>query len=107
MTDLTANGTSKSIGNYRWTICALNFFATTINYLDRTVISYVKPYMAAAFNWNPVEEAANYSNIEMVFKLTYALGMLFAGRVIDKLGTKIGYAVSTILWSIAAVCHAF
>jgi MFS transporter, ACS family, hexuronate transporter len=110
MAELTNQRTSESItsiGNYRWTICALIFFATTINYLDRTVISYVKPYMAAAFNWSPVEEAANYSNIEMVFKLTYALGMLFAGRIIDKLGTKIGYAVSTILWSIAAVCHAF
>lgn len=98
---------TRGIGNYRWTICALIFFATTLNYLDRTVISYLKPYMAEAFHWNAVEEAANYSNIEMIFKLAYALGMLVAGRVVDKLGTRIGYALSTTLWSIAAVCHAF
>jgi ACS family hexuronate transporter-like MFS transporter len=101
------NSVNKSIGKYRWTICALIFFATTINYLDRTVISYVKPYMAAAFQWDAAEEAANYANIEMVFKLTYALGMIFAGRIVDKLGTKIGYAASTFLWSVAAVAHAF
>ena len=98
---------TQGIGKYRWTICALVFFATTINYLDRTVISYLKPYMAEAFHWTPVEEAANYSNIEMVFKLAYAIGMLFAGRVVDKLGTKTGYALATFLWSVAAVGHAF
>ena len=107
MKDEVLDSQSSSFGRYRWTICALIFFATTINYLDRTVISYVKPYMATAFQWDAAEEAANYSNIEMVFKLTYALGMIFAGRVVDKLGTKIGYAASTFLWSIAAVCHAF
>ncbi len=95
------------IGKYRWTICSLIFFATTINYLDRAVISLVKPYIAKAFEWNAVQEAANYANIEIAFKTAYALGMLFAGRVIDKLGTKIGYALATGLWSIAAVCHAF
>lgn len=95
------------IGKYRWTICSLIFFATTINYLDRAVISLVKPYIAKAFDWNAVQEAANYANIEIAFKTAYALGMLFAGRVIDKLGTKIGYALATGLWSIAAVCHAF
>ena len=97
----------SSIGKYRWTICALIFFATTINYLDRTVISYVKPDMAKAFHWSATEEVAYYADIEMVFKFAYALGMLFAGRIVDKLGTKIGYAASTFLWSIAAVCHAF
>lgn len=99
--------TQKMIGKYRWTICSLIFFATTINYLDRAVISLVKPYIAKAFDWNAVQEAANYANIEIAFKTAYALGMLFAGRVIDKLGTKIGYALATGLWSIAAVCHAF
>lgn len=96
----------QKIGRYRWTICALVFFATTINYLDRTVISYVKPYMAAEFHWSPAEEAAYYSDLEMIFKLTYALGMLFAGRVVDKLGTKMGYFLSTLFWSISAVAHA-
>jgi MFS transporter, ACS family, hexuronate transporter len=97
----------EKIGNYRWTICSLIFFATTINYLDRAVISLLKPYIATAFSWTAVEEAANYANIEIAFKTAYALGMLIAGRVIDKLGTKIGYALATGLWSIAAVGHAF
>lgn len=54
-----------------------------------------------------MEEIANYANLEMAFKLSYAFGFLFAGRVIDKLGTKIGYGLATGLWSLAAVCHAF
>ena len=91
---------------YRWTICSLIFFATTINYLDRAVISLLKPYLAAAFSWSKVDEVANYANIEIAFKIAYAAGMLFAGRLVDKLGTKIGYAVATGLWSIAAVLHA-
>ncbi len=97
----------EKIGKYRWTICSLIFFATTINYLDRAVISLVKPYIAKAFDWNAVQEAANYANIEIAFKTAYALGMLFAGTVVDRLGTKIGYALATSLWSVAAVCHAF
>ena len=97
----------KQIGKYRWTICALIFFATTINYLDRTVIAFLRPYLAEAFAWTPVEEVANYANIEMAFKVSYAFGFIFAGRIIDKLGTKIGYALATTIWSIAAVCHAF
>jgi MFS transporter, ACS family, hexuronate transporter len=99
--------TQEKIGKYRWTICGLIFFATTINYLDRTVIAYLKPYLAKAFDWTPVQEVANYADIEMAFKLSYAIGFIFAGRIIDKLGTKIGYALATALWSIAAVCHAF
>ncbi len=97
----------QAIGKYRWTICGLIFFATTVNYLDRAVISLLKPYLAAAFNWNAVEEAGNYADIELAFKISYAAGMLFTGRLIDKLGSKIGYALATFLWSIAAVCHAF
>ena len=97
----------QTIGKYRWTICGLVFFATTVNYLDRAVISLLKPYLAAAFEWSPTQEAAHYADIETAFKLAYAIGMLFAGRLIDKLGTKIGYALATGLWSIAAVAHAF
>jgi ACS family hexuronate transporter-like MFS transporter len=97
----------NKIGKYRWTICSLLFFATTINYLDRTVIAFLKPYLAEAFHWTAVEEIANYANIELAFKVSYAFGFLFAGRIIDRLGTKIGYVLATTLWSIAAVCHAF
>lgn len=92
-----------SLGRYRWTICSLVFFATTINYLDRAVISLLKPYLETEFNWN----SGDYANIEIAFKVAYALGMVGAGRVIDKLGTRLGYALSTFLWSVAAVGHAF
>jgi len=94
---------NAAIGRYRWTICSLIFFATTINYLDRQVISLLKSTLSAELNWND----ADYANIEIAFKLFYAFGMLGAGRLIDKLGTKIGYALATGLWSLAAVCHAF
>jgi ACS family hexuronate transporter-like MFS transporter len=98
---------NQKIGNYRWTICALVFFATTINYLDRTVIAFLKPELAKYFNWTAVEEVAHYADLELAFKVSYALGFLFVGRIIDKLGTKIGYALATGLWSAAAVGHAF
>jgi ACS family hexuronate transporter-like MFS transporter len=93
---------SAAIGKYRWTICSLVFFATTINYLDRAVISLLKPYLETAFHWN----SGDYANIEIAFKLAYSIGMVGVGRIIDKLGTKIGYALSTTLWSIAAMGHA-
>ena len=92
----------EKIGNYRWTICGLVFFATTVNYLDRQVISLLKSTLSEELNWND----GDYANIEIAFKLFYAFGMLGAGRLVDKLGTKIGYAVATTLWSIAAVAHA-
>ncbi|HAK76500.1 MAG TPA: MFS transporter [Runella sp.] len=96
----------KQIGNYRWTICGLVFFATTVNYLDRNVISYLKPYLAEAFQWTPEQEVNDYANIELAFKLAYAIGMLYAGSFVDKMGSKLGYAIATGLWSIAAVAHA-
>lgn len=91
-----------TIGKYRWTICGLVFFATTINYIDRNVISFLKSTFTTDLGWTD----ADYANVEIVFKLFYAIGMLGAGRIIDKLGTKIGYAVFTTLWSIAGVCTA-
>ncbi|WP_051360204.1 MFS transporter [Adhaeribacter aquaticus] len=90
------------IGRYRWTICSLVFFATTINYLDRVVISLLKPYLTEQFNWS----SGDYADIEIAFKFSYALGMLGVGSLIDKLGTKIGYAMATFLWSLAAIGHA-
>lgn len=90
------------IGNYRWTICALVFFATTVNYLDRQVISLLKSVLSDELKWDD----GDYANIEIAFKLFYSFGMLIAGRVVDKLGTKKGYAMATGLWSLAAVGHA-
>ncbi len=94
---------NTDLGKYRWTICSLIFFATTINYLDRAVISLLKSSLTTEFKWND----GDYANIEIAFKVSYALGMIGTGRIIDKLGTKIGYFLSTLLWSIAAVAHAF
>ena len=94
---------NNKIGNYRWTICALVFFATTVNYLDRQVISLLKSVLSKDLKWDD----GDYANIEIAFKLFYSFGMLIAGRVVDKLGTKKGYAMATGLWSLAAVGHAF
>ncbi|MEO8416075.1 MAG: MFS transporter [Ginsengibacter sp.] len=92
----------KTMGRYRWTICSLLFFATTINYLDRSVISLLKPYLEVQFKWTE----ADYSYIVMSFQVSYAIGMIFVGRFIDRVGTKLGYALSTLAWSLAAIGHA-
>jgi MFS transporter, ACS family, hexuronate transporter len=94
--------TSK-IGSYRWTICALLFFATTVNYLDRQVLSLLQPLLAERFGWTNTD----YANIAAVFQFVYAISMLFAGRLIDRMGTKWGYAIALIIWSIGAIMHAY
>lgn len=93
---------SQAIGKYRWTICGLLFFATTVNYLDRQVLSLLQTTLAEKFNWSN----SDYANITSVFQFGYAISMLFAGRFIDKLGTKKGYTWAIIIWSIGAVIHA-
>lgn len=93
---------NAGIGKYRWTICSLLFFATTINYLDRQVLSLLQPYLADRFKWSNTD----YANITAVFQFVYAFSLLFAGRLIDKLGTKKGYAWAIIVWSAAAIVHA-
>jgi ACS family hexuronate transporter-like MFS transporter len=93
---------NEKIGRYRWTICALVFFATTVNYLDRQVLSLLKDRLEVQFNWSD----SDYANIVSVFQFTYAISMLFAGRIIDWLGTRMGYAWSLIVWSVAAMVHA-
>jgi ACS family hexuronate transporter-like MFS transporter len=90
------------MGKYRWTICALLFFATTVNYLDRQVLSLLQPTLAETYGWTNVD----YANITSVFQFVYAISMLFAGRIIDRLGTKSGYTWAIIIWSIAAILHA-
>ena len=94
--------TAPAIGKYRWTICALLFFATTINYIDRQVLSLLQPHLAEKFHWTNTD----YANITAVFQFVYAFSLLFAGRVIDRLGTKKGYALAIIVWSLAAIIHA-
>ena len=92
----------QKTGAYRWTVCALIFFATTVNYLDRQVIGILKPVLESDLHINE----ADYGYIITAFQLFYAFGMLLAGRLIDKFGTKIGYGISVLLWSIAAMGHA-
>ncbi|MCB0529602.1 MAG: MFS transporter, partial [Saprospiraceae bacterium] len=93
----------QKIGKYRWTVVALLFFATTVNYLDRQVIGLLKPTLEKAFDWSETD----YGNIVMMFSAAYAAGLLIFGRVIDRIGTKVGYIISIIAWSVAAIGHAF
>jgi ACS family hexuronate transporter-like MFS transporter len=94
--------TMKKMSKYRWRVCALVFFATTVNYLDRQVLSILAPTLQQDLGWSEID----YGHIVFSFQLAYALAMVLAGRLIDKFGTKIGYAVYVGLWSIAAMFHA-
>jgi len=96
------NTLNEKIGRYRWTICSLLFFATTVNYLDRQVLSLLQPMLSAEFNWSNTD----YANITAVFQFTYGIVVLFAGRFIDRIGTLKGYAWSIGIWSIGAAVHA-
>jgi len=97
------------IGRYRWTICALVFFATTVNYLDRNVLGLLKATLsdAGVFGADKASQELNYSTVVICFQVAYAVGMLAAGRFIDWIGTKAGYAWSLLGWSVAAIGHAF
>ncbi|GGY65452.1 hexuronate transporter [Cellvibrio zantedeschiae] len=97
------NQVNANIGRYRWTICALIFFATTVNYLDRQVLSLLAPDLSKEFGWTN----SDYANITAVFQFVYAISMLFAGRIIDILGTRAGYIAAIIVWSIGAIMHAY
>ena len=90
------------MGKYRWVVVTLLFFATTINYLDRQVIGLLKDNLAKDFNWSEKD----YSRIVMAFSSAYAVALLLFGRLIDKIGTRLGYAISIIIWSVAAMFHA-
>jgi MFS transporter, ACS family, hexuronate transporter len=93
---------TNKIGNYRWTVCALIFFATTINYLDRQVIGILKPLLESDLNIGEIQ----FGNIVTIFQLCYGISMLLVGRLIDKFGTKLGYGISVFVWSLAAMGHA-
>jgi ACS family hexuronate transporter-like MFS transporter len=92
----------SKIKNYRWIIVTLLFFATTINYIDRQIIGLLKPILEVEFNWTETD----FAHIVMAFTTAYAAGLLLVGRIIDKIGTKLGYAVIITAWSIAGMFHA-
>lgn len=94
--------TSSTVGKYRWVVVALLFFATTINYLDRQVIGLLKDTLAKDFNWSEKD----YSYIVMAFSAAYAIGLLLFGILVDRIGTKMGYVVAIVIWSLAAMAHA-
>jgi ACS family hexuronate transporter-like MFS transporter len=90
------------VGRRRWMICGLLFFAATVNYVDRQVIGLLKPLLQIQFGWTE----NGYSNIVVAFQFAYAAGMLFAGKLIDRIGTRRGFAIAVWIWSLAAMAHA-
>jgi MFS transporter, ACS family, hexuronate transporter len=91
------------VGYYRWVICALLFFAATVNYIDRQVLGILKPTLQTQFGWSEID----YSWIVFSFQTAYAIGLLFVGRLMDRFGTKKGFSLSITLWSLAAMAHAW
>ncbi len=96
------NYTNPKIGNYRYRILALVFMATTINYFDRSIVGVMAPLLQKLFDWTNKDYAA----IMVSFKVAYGIGVLFMGGIIDKLGTKKGYTISIVIWSIFGMLHA-
>jgi ACS family hexuronate transporter-like MFS transporter len=94
--------TKARISHYRWVICALVFLATTVNYVDRQVIGILKTTLQKDLGWTEID----YGNIVFAFQTAYAIGLLVVGRVIDRLGTKLGYTFALVFWSFAAMAHA-
>jgi MFS transporter, ACS family, hexuronate transporter len=97
-----ANAVPKA-GRYRWMIVALLFVATTVNYIDRTMLGLLKTDLSSEFGWSEDD----YGNIVTAFQAAYALGFLFMGWLIDKLGPKIGYAIAIVIWTVGHVAHGF
>jgi len=88
--------------NYRWLIVTLLFFATTINYMDRQLIGLLKPILEKEFNWTETD----FAHIVMAFTAAYAVGLISFGWLIDRIGTKLGYTITVVVWSLASMFHA-
>ncbi len=95
--------TSELVGRYRWLICLLLFLGTSINYIDRQILSLLKPILDDQLHWTNAE----YGSVNAAFQASYAVGLLLFGPFVDRVGTKIGYAVSIAAWSLAALGHGF
>jgi len=100
--EIEEDGGGAPMGRVRWTICAMLFFATSINYMDRQVIALLKPTLLASGMMNEI----SYGQVVVAFQVAYALGLLVAGRVVDKIGTRIGYILIMGVWSLSAMGHA-
>jgi ACS family hexuronate transporter-like MFS transporter len=95
-------GVARVASRYRWTVCALLFFATVINYMDRQILGLLAPVLQHDIGWSQVQ----YGRIVIAFSAFYALGLLGFGRVVDWLGTRVSYAMAMLIWSVAAMLHA-
>jgi MFS transporter, ACS family, hexuronate transporter len=100
--DGAAPVSAAKVGRLRWAICALLFFAATINYIDRQVIGILKPTLQAQFGWSEID----YADIVFAFQLAYAAGFLVAGRMMDRIGARLGFTIAIVIWSVAAIAHA-
>ena len=89
-------------GKYRWIVVILLLVATTINYLDRQIIGLLKPILEKEFSWTETD----FPRIVMAFTAAYAVGLLASGRIIDKIGTRVGYSIAVIVWSVFGMLHA-
>ena len=98
-TSTAVSGALEHVGKYRWTICALLFFATTINYIDRQVIGILGPTLQRDLGWNEQQ----FADVVSWFTIAYAIGFLFAGRIMDRFGTRRGFAGSVTIWSLSAM----
>jgi len=101
-TGIAVSGALARVGRYRWMICALLFCATTINYMDRQVLGILAPTLQREIGWTE----AQYGAIISWFTVAYAIGLLFAGRIMDRLGVRRGFALAIVTWSLAAMSHA-
>jgi len=98
----TGNSIRRGVGHFRWVICTLLLFGVTKNYMDRQVLGVLKTTLQHDLGWNEID----YSNLVFVFQGTYAVGMVVVGRLVDRLGTRLGYALAMVFWSLASMAHA-
>src|SRR5229473_7134684 len=100
--ELAAAPPATRVGYFRWVICALLLFGVTKNYMDRQVLGVLKTTLQHDFGWNEIQ----YGHLVSYFQIAYAAGMLLVGRLIDRLGTRVGYALAMAFWSLASMAHA-
>ena len=106
MNDMASHGSAPetattTVGKYRWRVCAMLLAATTINYVDRQVLGVLAPFLQNEIGWNEIQ----YGYIVTSFQAAYAIGLLCTGAIIDRFGTRIGYAIAISVWSVAAMAH--
>lgn len=102
MVTMTSSPFSRLSGRYRWLVCLLLFIATTINYMDRQILSLLKPMLDDQLHWTNEQ----FGQVNAAFQAAYAVGLMLFGAVIDRVGVRVGYAISIAAWSLAAIGHA-